>query len=55
MYVKSGHHKNKKQNKKQQQLNIHRLHPVLNYFQSVAEWHRFLLDKGVAILWMGCC
>ena len=30
--------------------NIHRLHPILNYFLSVPEWHRFLLDKGVAIL-----
>jgi hypothetical protein len=39
-----------KQNKKQQQLNIHRLHPFLNYILSVPEWHRFLLDKGVAIL-----
>ena len=39
-----------KQNKKQQQLNIHRLHPILNYFLSVPEWHRFILDKGVAIL-----
>ena len=29
---------------------IHRLHPILNYFISVPEWHRFLLDKGVAIL-----
>ena len=35
---------------KQQQLNIHRLHPILNYLLSVPEWHRFLLDKGVAIL-----
>ena len=30
--------------------NIHHLHPILNYFLSVPEWHRFLLDKGVAIL-----
>ena len=36
--------------KKQQQLNIHRLHPILNYFLSAREWHRFLLDKGVSIL-----
>ena len=36
--------------KKKQQLNIHRLHPILNYFLSVPEWHRFLLDKGVVIL-----
>jgi hypothetical protein len=27
---------------KKQQLNIHRLHPILNYFLSVPEWHRFL-------------
>ena len=33
----------KKQNKNKipQQLNIHRLHPILNYFLSVPEWHRF--------------
>ena len=29
---------------------ILRLHPILNYFLSVPEWHRFLLDKGVDIL-----
>ena len=39
-----------KKTKKQQQLNIHRLHPILNYFLSVREWHMFLLDKGVSIL-----
>ena len=49
--------KTKQTNKQQQQQqikyilhNIHRLHPILNYFISVPEWHRFLLDKGVAIL-----
>ena len=31
-------------------IHVHRLHPVLNYFLSVPEWHRFLLDEGVAIL-----
>jgi hypothetical protein len=30
--------------------NIHRLHHSLNYFLSVQEWHRILLDKSVAIL-----
>jgi hypothetical protein len=50
-----GYFKKKTTKTTQQQIkyilhNIHRLHPILNYFLSVPKWHRFLLDKGVAIL-----
>ena len=55
-YCKLWAYFKKKTNKtKQHQIKyilhiIHSLHPILNYFLSVPEWHRFLLDKGVAIL-----
>ena len=54
-YLKKNKQKTTITKTKQHQIkyilhNIHRLHPILNYFISVPEWHMFLLDKSVAIL-----